>query len=71
MKLTVCHKITDKDREALLDGLRAYNRQFFSNSHWHEVGMGMKRGYALKMSLPVFPERGMQRHYLTKEDLAD
>lgn len=53
MKLTVSHKITDKDREELLDGLRAYI------------------GYALKMSLPDFPERGMQRHYLTKEDLAD
>ncbi len=141
MKLTVSHKITDKDREELLDGLRAYNRQFFSNSQWHEVGIyrhdsegkmtggliaakrgpwlcidylwvsessrgsGLgselmqaaeqealtlgclhvqvdtmsfqalpfyqKLGYALKMSLPDFPERGMQRHYLTKEDLAD
>ncbi len=25
-----------------------------------------KQGYVLKMSLPDFPEAGMQRHYLTK-----
>lgn len=30
----------------------------------------VKQGYQLQMSLPDFPEEGMQRHYLTKMNLA-
>ncbi|MGB9095570.1 GNAT family N-acetyltransferase [Erwinia sp.] len=141
MKLTVTHEITDQDREELLEGLRRYNRQFFDNSNWHQVGVYLhdsegkmtggliatmkglwlyidflwvsescrgsgsgsklikaveqealklgclsilvdtlsvqalpfyqKQGYTLKMSLPDFPDKGIQRHFLTKEGLTD
>ncbi|CAO95095.1 GNAT family N-acetyltransferase [Erwinia tasmaniensis] len=29
----------------------------------------VKQGYQLQMSLPDFPEEGIQRHYLTKQNL--
>lgn len=29
----------------------------------------VKQGYQLQMSLPDFPDEGIQRHYLTKTDL--
>lgn len=45
-------------RHALVDTLSFQARPFYE-----------KQGYVLQMSLPDFPERGMQRHYLTKSEL--
>ncbi|MDY0899385.1 MULTISPECIES: GNAT family N-acetyltransferase [Pantoea] len=133
---TLTHQVNDDDREALLAGLGAYNRQFISRDNWGPLsvshrdeqgtlrggviaarkgnwlcidylwvdetlrgsGLGsalleaaeqeagkmgclyalvdtfsfqalpfyQKQGYQPQMSLPDFPQTGMQRHYLTK-----
>jgi len=133
---TLTHQENDNDREALLAGLGAYNRQFISRDNWgplsvsHKDAEGLlrggliasrkgkwlcidylwvdetlrgsglgralmeaaeqeaikkgcryalvdtfsfqalpfyqKQGYQTQMSLPEFPQTGMQRHYLTK-----
>jgi len=133
---TLTYQENDNDRDALLAGLGAYNRQFISRENWGPLsvyhkdaegvlrggviasrkgnwlcidflwvdetvrgsGLGhalmeaaeqeaakrgclfalvdtfsfqalpfyQKQGYQQQMSLPDFPENGMQRHYLTK-----
>lgn len=133
---TLTHQQNDDDREELLAGLGAYNRQFISRENWGPLsvshrdaegvlrggliasrkgnwlcidylwvdetlrgsGLGrtlmeaaeqeavelgclfalvdtfsfqalpfyQKQGYQQQMSLPDFPQAGMQRHYLTK-----
>jgi len=45
-------------RHALVDTLSVQARPFYE-----------KQGYLLQMSLPDFPEPGIQRHYLTKPEL--
>jgi len=136
MEFTRVGDIPEVDREALLEGLRGYNRQFIDKSGWGPVGVfcrdqqgiiiggvmaslvgiwlsidylwvsenirgaGVgaqriqiaeeeakskgaqhvlvdtfsfqalpfyeKQGFVLQMTLPDFPDPGMQRHYLTK-----
>ena len=39
MKIEVKEQITPEDQEELLDGLRAFNRQFIDISDWYSLGV--------------------------------